>query len=174
MILSNKPTDFRFNELCNSNGENVVLSNDVSLRYFNFKNSPHRRLGVTKDRIFLRHPTIYFRKKSILRNLFNNQIRKLTQSGLVEFWSSKYTTIQNDNSNSFHSENLRDIFQLGAFMHGISFIVFILELISIKRQRIRILLDFLTYWIFFLFSCKITIDFTNQTDIVMILIDFAR
>lgn len=133
----------------NNNIDGVVLSNHLSLHYFNLVNSPQRRLSFTKDRLFVYFPAILFRKKSILKELFNEEMQKLTQAGLVQLWTTKYMDSRNMKINripeTIQMEHIIGAFYICLALYLVSFITFISEVISVKCRRVKRILDYLTY-----------------------------
>lgn len=128
----------------------VVLGSDISQKAFNLENSPHRRLGFTKDRLFMYSPVFLFRKKSILTEVMNKQLQTLRETGLIEFWTKNYIDDRKAKSkqrqpSKLRMENILAAFHICGIMYLISFIVFIFEVISAKFNRIKSILDYLTY-----------------------------
>lgn len=122
----------------------------MSLKYFNLVNSPHRRLGYTKDRLFMYAPVIYFRKRSILKEVFNEQLQRIREAGVTQYWIKKYIDDRKTKPNhrapkKLQIKSILAAFEICIFMYFISFIVFILELLSTRYRRIKVFLDFLTY-----------------------------
>lgn len=74
------------------------------------------------------------------------------ESGLIDNWTKNYT----GRMPKFHLKpkqptkvQMGDVFaayRICAAMYSISLIVFILEIISVNCQRIKIILDYMTYW----------------------------
>lgn len=136
--------------LHDQNIDGVALSQDLSQRAFNLQNSPHRRLAFTKDRLFMYSPIFLLRKKSMLTGIFDEQIVTLQETGLIEFWTEKYIDHRSINKkhrepSTLRIENIAAAFEICAAMHLISFIVFILEIFSMKYRCVKCFLDYLTY-----------------------------
>lgn len=131
----------------NING--VALATNVLQKAFNFEN-PHRRLGFTKDRLFMYSSVFVFRKKSMLTRVFNEQLQRLLEFGLPEFWKKnridehKVKTKKTEPT-KLTLDHILAAFQICGVLYVISFFVFILEVISVKCPRIKYVLDFLTY-----------------------------
>lgn len=128
----------------------VILTHDFILDYFNLLNSPHRRLSITKDRLFMTNSVYVFRKKSVLVDGFNQQLRLLRETGLLQYWISKYVDnrqvkLKSIPQTKIHIENVFGILQMCAFMYFISFVVFALEVISATYRQIENVLNYLTY-----------------------------
>lgn len=130
--------------------DGVVLASDLSQKAFNLENSPNRRLAFTKDRLFMYSPVFLFRKKSVLTAVFNRQLQTLRETGLIEFWTKNFiddrkTKSKQREPSKLQMENILAVFQICGIMYLISFVVFILEVISMKYRRVKYILDFLTY-----------------------------
>lgn len=136
--------------LYDKNIDGVALTHDLVQKTFNLHNSPHRRLGFTKDRIQMFSPVFVFRKKSMLTNVFNQKLTVLQEVGLIDFWIKRYTDDRASKSSSrlptrLRMQNIKAVFQIGAVLYLISFAIFILEVTSGRNQRTKKILDYLTY-----------------------------
>lgn len=127
----------------------VVLSNYMSWEYFNLVNSPHRRLGFTLDRLFMYCPAFYFPKKSVLRRIFNEELHRLQETGLIEHWMKKYMDerkmIPNQRPQKCQISRISAAFEISFVMYSISVFIFTLELLSYRYRRIKIFIEWLTY-----------------------------
>lgn len=122
------------------NNAAVVLVNDMSLKYFNLLFSS-KRLGCTKDRLLLFNAVIYFRKLSMLKDLFNKELAKYREAGLINYWMKQHIDAHKEGPpkrrpKKLKIENIFSIFQIITLMYLISFLVFSLEIFSS---------DYLTY-----------------------------
>lgn len=130
------------------NGALVV--DNLTWKYFNEINYPHRQLQYTKEQISFFGPVFYFRKTSIFRNVFNQQIRRIRESGLPKHWNKKYTK---DHPVKWYRvapeklsfKNTLAAIEICFIMYFVSCVVFILELLSTRYQCLQKFLDFLTY-----------------------------
>lgn len=140
-----------FRNFYDNNDINSVMAwSDNFVSLFNSINAPHRRLSTTKDCLFTSHDVMYFRKKSALKNIFNKKLRRLSETGLIQFWISQYIYDRKVNAkertqSKLHIENIIGALQICAFLYFMSFIVFILETISWFHYRIKYTVDWLTY-----------------------------
>lgn len=158
-------------EFHDSDIDAVVLTNHLSWKYFNLVSSPRRRLGFTKDRLFMYTPVFLFRKKSILKSVFNEELKKLRETGLLNFllrmnlflgyslvlltgftqyWIKKYIDDRKTKPNQraprkLQMKSIMAAFQICFVMYFISCVIFILELLSTKYRLIKVFLDFFTY-----------------------------
>lgn len=137
-------------ELHDSDIDGVGLANHLSWKYFNLVNSPHRRLGFTKDRLLMYSPVFYFRKKSVLKEVFNEQLQRLREIGLTQYWIKKYIDDRIVKRHQREPKRLQiksifAAFEICIIFYFISFVVFILEMLSTRCQRIKVFIDFLTY-----------------------------
>lgn len=128
----------------------VILTHDFILNYFNLLHFPHRRLSITKNRLFMTSSVYLFRKKSVLVEVFNQQLRLLRETGLLQHWISNYVDnrkikLKPIAQTHFHIENIFGILQICAVMYFISFVVFALEMIGAWYRQIKNVVDSLTY-----------------------------
>lgn len=135
--------------LHDSNIEGVSYTNDLVLKTFNLKN-PSRRLAVTKDRFLPYSPVFIFRKKSPMTRVFNQQIQLLQQSGLIDYWKKERIDSHESKStktkpSSLELKSVLAAFQICSVLYMISCFLFSLELLSVKCQRIKQILDYFTY-----------------------------
>lgn len=91
-----------------------------------------------------------FRKKSVLVEVFNQQLRLLRETGLLQHWISNYVDnrkikLKPIAQTHFHIENIFGILQICAVMYFISFVVFALEMIGARYRQIKNVVDSLTY-----------------------------
>lgn len=119
------------------------------MKYFNLVNSPHR-LGHTKDRLLMYSPVVYFRKKSILKDVFNEQLQRIREAGLTEYWIKKNVDdrtmkLYQRAPKKLQIQSIFAAFEICIVMYFISCIVFILELLSTRYRRVKVFLDFLNY-----------------------------
>ncbi|XP_055295215.1 uncharacterized protein LOC129564986 [Sitodiplosis mosellana] len=128
----------------------VVLVADLACKYFNLLNSPRKRLTFTKDSLFIYTPVVYFHKQSIMHNIFNEEILEIREAGLINFWTKKYVDNRRPNSNQgtrtkLQIDHVVAVLHICSTMYAISFVVFIMEVISVKCRRIKYVLDYLTF-----------------------------
>ncbi|XP_055298675.1 uncharacterized protein LOC129566616, partial [Sitodiplosis mosellana] len=130
--------------------DTVALATDLNKKSFNLKNSPHRRVEFTKDRIYMYSPVFFFRKKSMLTRVINRQLQLLQEAGLINVWVGNRIDDRKTNSkcrepSKLRMEHIIAAFQICAIMYFVSFIIFILEIISVRCRRIQVVLDYMTY-----------------------------
>lgn len=129
--------------------DGVVLSNDLNLRAFHLQNFPHR-LGLTKDRLQIYYAVFLFPKKAIHARIFNEKMAMLQETGHIEFWIKNFTDhrifiSKQRQPSKLRMANIAAIFQICAAMYLISFVIFIMEIISKKCRCVKQFLDYLTY-----------------------------
>lgn len=129
--------------------QGVVLATDLLQTAFNLKN-PRRRLSFTRDRLYMSSNVFLFRKKSILKNVFDDELLQVQRFGLVELWKkNKMGGIKKKSKKTQPTklglEHVLAAFQICGVLYFISFIIFVLEVISVRYQRIKKILDFFTY-----------------------------
>lgn len=94
-------------------------------------------------------PVIYFHKPSVLRDPFNKEIHKFQTAGLIDFWVRKYVDHRKmkitAKTAKLQLDNVIPIFEICSSMCVICFIVFILEIFSVKYNCVKSILDYFTY-----------------------------
>lgn len=127
----------------------VVTSVDLVYRYFNLMNSPYRRISFTKDRLFMYSTVFYFSKRSPFKDFFNEKLHEIRDAGLLSHYIKNYEDHQSKVYQSsylkFRMDSMFTALKICAIMYLISFIVFILEIISVKSRLVKYFIDFLTY-----------------------------
>lgn len=128
--------------------EGVFLTNDFIAGYFNMKSKT--KIETTHDKVRIASPVFYFQKTSILTAMFNQKIEICQESGLILHWHAEYSQKQkkknkNKSPKKLEIVNILAMIQISAVLCLVSFIVFIMELVSPANQNIRRFLDFLTY-----------------------------
>lgn len=80
---------------------------------------------------------------------FNRQLQSLQETGLIDYWIRNYTDTRNWHAdikpNKLKLTSILAAFQFCAAMYVVSFIVFILEIVSAKFKRIKSIIDYITY-----------------------------
>lgn len=149
-MLSNLDTLAFLENYADSEIDGVVFSNELTQEYFNLMSSSRRRLSFTTTPFMMYTPSFYYSKKSLVKELFNKQLQRLHEYGLIIHWKKRFS----DGHNSKLSKNVPKklkiehifvAFQIVTVIYLISFIAFILEIISVKCRRMRYVLDYLTY-----------------------------
>lgn len=138
-----------FTMLYDKENNGVMLATDLFVKLFNLKH-PHRRMIFTKDRLIRFSPIILYRKNSVLTSVFNKQLQALIENGLIDYWTKNYMDTHQANSkqrqlSKIRMRNVFAIFQTCAVAYLISCMVFVLEIISVKCHRIKIVNEYLTY-----------------------------
>lgn len=136
-------------KLHESNIDGVAFSNNLLQKAFNVK-YPERHLAFTNDRLFMYSPVFIFQRKSAMTRLFNKQLQALQEFGLIDFWTKNRINTHAKSSKNIKPsilqlKNILAAFQICAVMYSVSFIVFIFEVISVRFQRIKSILDYFTY-----------------------------
>lgn len=149
-IIDNSPSLVFLRKFHDSEFDGVVFWNEITTTYFNLMNAPHRRLFFTKDKLFSSSTVLYFRKNSVLRNLFNKKIVDVIEFGLTRYWQlnsvdARKAKLQQKMQPVFLIKNITGALQICGIVHLISSIVFVLEVVSVRYLIIRRSLDYLTY-----------------------------
>lgn len=114
--------------------EGVLLTNDLTVSYFNMQQRFGARLGYTFDIVRLHTPVFFFHKQSILTWLFDTKIQACNEAGLTYYWASKYKRKHLKNKTKQPKKlainNILAMLQISFFMYAVSICTFLLELLS--------------------------------------------
>lgn len=135
--------------LDDSKMDGVAFSSDIVQKIFNLK-YPERHLGFTKDHLYMYSLVFVFKQKSPLTKLFNEKFQSLQEMGIIDLWMSKHIggnglISKRRTPTMLEPKNIVEAFQICAVLYLISFIVFILEILSVRFQFIKCILDFFNY-----------------------------
>lgn len=107
------------------------------------------RLSFTKDRLYIYTVVFYFPKRSPFEGLFNVKLKEFQDAGILSNYIAKYDDhrphIYQKSQSKLQMNGLLPPFEICAIMYLVSFIIFMLEVISTKCKRIKCSIDFLTY-----------------------------
>lgn len=139
-----------------SHGEwnGVVFTNDLTVNYFNHLDKSWPKIDYTRDVVRANNPVFFFQKHSILTEMFDRKIELCQESGLVFHWVAQFKhnwkKHKQKQPKKLGISGIMAMLEISAVLYLIAFLVFILEILSQKHQRIRRLLDFLTHWVWLL------------------------
>lgn len=144
-FMANIPKLFR-----KENKGNVALAIDLTQKAFNLQNFPHHRIAFTKDRLFMYSPVFLLKKKSMLCGVFNEQLKTLRETGLIEYWVQSYTDHRSEKLTQKEPSKLRlgsifAAFEICGIMYLIGSIIFTMEIISRKLARVKFIIDYFTH-----------------------------
>lgn len=130
--------------------DGVVFTDHMSVQYFNLLNKSLNAVDFTRNMIRQQIPVFFFRKNSILTNIFNRKIEDCQEAGLIQHWIEQFKPWKRKRSKYLPPTklNLANIFvivKISVFLYFISCIVFILEVLSSHYARIKRFLDYLTF-----------------------------
>lgn len=136
-------------KLTSGEWDGVVLTNDLTVNYFNYISRSPKRIQYTRDLMRLQNPVFFFRKNSILRNMFNIKIEFCQESGLINHWVAKFKHNKNKNKHKKPKKlgipNILGIIKISCVMNLFSCIVLSMEILSIANKTVKRFIDFLTY-----------------------------
>lgn len=123
----------------------------TTLDYIGYHNMKFFKTGTIRpsdSRIFLLPLSIFMPKHSCLEVVINQQIELFTSNGLIEKWSSVYRqklfTSRKRPTQSPKKLKFVEVsgaYQLCTFLYGVSAMLFIGEIISVKVRYLRKLFD---------------------------------
>ncbi|XP_062539200.1 uncharacterized protein LOC134207510 [Armigeres subalbatus] len=116
----------------------ILLSVDRVAHYNKF-NPANQFIKIIRDTMFRYHMTIFYPKNSLLKFAFDMEVLKLSQSGLLELWASRYGDYnfhrmmeQTEFIKPLAIEHLIGAFEIHVVLLAVSVIVFLLEAIATK------------------------------------------
>ncbi|KAM7343108.1 uncharacterized protein ACRADG_010255 [Cochliomyia hominivorax] len=119
-----------------------------SLAYYNYINSENSSLTYVEETIHLFPCVMYFQKYSILRSSIDQKLKLLSDAGITSYIAKQHVRakFQNMNTNSLFvsslaNENLAGLYVIVGIMFMISILVFILELLTYKSRKLRIIVN---------------------------------
>lgn len=137
-------------DYADSDIDGVVLTNELTQKYFNLVNPTYRRLGLTKDHWMLYSPAFFYPTRSVLKKPFDEKLELFREVGLIKEWIRRFYDSRTKKSNKkgpmkLRIANIMAPFQMYVIMLFISSIVFILEIFSVKCVHVKYFIEFLTY-----------------------------
>lgn len=140
-----------FRQVLDKELSGAVYCNDLQMKYFNLLNSPNL-LQMTKDRLFLMSVVIYFNNVSILQPIFDEELKALTDSGLIAYWTREYIDERSQSKNSIQAipkklslQNVSAIFQICSGLLVFCVFVFILEKLCVRFEWLKNVIENITY-----------------------------
>lgn len=121
-----------------------------AIDYYNLLKFPNANILKTKQYILMTPVCAYFRKHSCLIKPFDDQIRTMKWNGMLAFWIRHYkvpTFYDNNNMEpkKLSFDQISGVLNVCMYLFGVSTILFIFELLSMKCKRIKMFLDFLSF-----------------------------
>ncbi|KNC29321.1 hypothetical protein FF38_02449 [Lucilia cuprina] len=121
-----------------------------SLAHYNYKNCNTSTLTYIGETIHSFPCVMYFKKHSMLRQSIDRKLKIFSDAGITAMIARRYVRtefLKMNTRSEFVSQltniNLKGLYLISGVMFLISTIVFILELLTRKSQRLKKLLDFL-------------------------------
>lgn len=143
--------------LRSSSFQGVYMSTSAAISEYNMRNFRKGHILMADDKVLLLPYSIFFRKHSCLVNAINWEINKYTSNGLISRWTSDLThekqikevirneQLQMQTPKKISLQQIRGVFIICALMYLISGVVFVMELLTVKFEFIRVLFDFCTF-----------------------------
>lgn len=149
-IYDNEMDMDTFRNLSDGKADGAYLSLTQRINYINVVNYAHANVFKTKEYIRTVPFCLYYKKYSCLVEPFNEQITAYTSSGLINFWIKKFRKSREEKTAPNRRKpvsmiQINGIIILCSYLIIFSLIVFVLELLSIKFELIKIFLDFLAF-----------------------------
>lgn len=144
-LLVYDPVPSTYDVLRNSTFNGVFVVAVDTMAAYNRKHRQNGTISMAKDRIFLLPVSIFFTRSSCLEPAFNDQLQKYISSGLFSSWTKqfidhKYSKEIRKTSNEPEKLSVHQITGILIILfavYGISILVFIIELLSVKYHLIR-------------------------------------
>lgn len=137
----------------NPKSKTAVTSSIEQILYFNKLNYKNMTLTVCKEFLFTFQYGIYLRKNSFLEAPFNQKIRNLKSSGLIDFWASDYIRqeymnikIHDDSPKKLNIDQLMGGFEVWFIGVATGFMFFALEIVAVSLHfpKIQKAIEFFT------------------------------
>lgn len=148
-----KPVADSYDVLRDSSFNGVFLTSIEGMAAFNRGHIANGTISITKERVFLLPVSVFFTRSSCLEPVFNEEIHKFSSSGLLFTWAKKFIDLKyvretrkrdrNSGPRKLSVHQITGILIILFAMHGISLLVFIIELLSIKYVLIQRMLEYL-------------------------------
>lgn len=107
---------------------------------------------MTKDRLYLMAVVIYFTNVSTLKPIFDEEMMDFTDSGLIGFWTREFIDERSPKKNyvqprpkKLRLQNVSAIFEISAALLAFCCFVFVLEILGIRCEWLRNLIETITY-----------------------------
>lgn len=146
--LYNSDPTTAFQKISSGEFAGVTMTSDISANYFNLMQKSDQRIEYTRDKVRAQNVVFFFQKNSILIFMFNRKLEIFKESGLIEHWKSAYKKRQRKRQRGprqLSLYNVLAILQICASLYTIAVLVFVLEIVALRNERIRKCLDFITY-----------------------------
>lgn len=137
----------------NPKSKTAVTSSIEQILYYNKLNYKNMILTVCKEFLFTFEYGIYLRKNSFLEAPFNEKIRNLKSSGLIDFWASDYIRqeymnikIRDDSPKKLNIDQLMGGFEVWFIGIATGFVIFALEIAAVSGRfnKIHNIIEFFT------------------------------
>lgn len=126
----------------------VAFSTKMCMLLYNSQNAQHP-LASTKDNLYMFSSIFLFRKTSPLVTEFNKQLQSLKEAGLIDYWIRCFTGTRKSNAKrnptKLEMTSILAAFQFCGVVYIVSFVIFILEMFSMRSKCIKRIIDYLTY-----------------------------
>lgn len=143
--------------LRSSSFDGVYMATTAAIAHYNMLHFRRGHILMTHDRTLVLPYSIFFRKHSCLTDVINVEISKYTSNGLISEWVARLTNeklakvymrseqLQQQAPETISMDQIRGIFVICAFFHLISGAVLVLEILTVKYEFLRVLMDFCTF-----------------------------
>lgn len=129
----------------------AIFTTSAQVAYYR-KFHKNSKVNVARESIFINPISIYLRKNSYLTHTMDEEIMVYLSSGLIKNWVSyfadetyiRYKRMQMEPS-TLKVNQINGIYELCFAVFLIGFTVFICEVLSQRSNRLKRIMDFLTY-----------------------------
>lgn len=137
----------------NPKSKTAVTSSVEQILYFNKLNYKNMTLTVCKEFLFTFQYGIYLRKNSFLETPYNQKIRNLKSSGLINFWASDYIRqefmnikIRDDSPKKLNIDQLMGGFEVWfiGIATGLIILAFEVAAVRMRFSKIHKVIEFFT------------------------------
>jgi hypothetical protein len=123
----------------------AFLGGEDIVKYSNKMNLYGYKALICPEPLMLRQYGIFYPKNSYLKSLFDIELLKLVDAGLIDYWRQNLTEMRREKVSKFPQKltliHLLSAFELLFVGVLIAFTFFLIELLSLKVKKIRIVLE---------------------------------
>lgn len=127
----------------------VYLSSINLINYNNLQHFRQPKILRMKEHMQLFPLIILLPKHSCLKSSFDHQILAFQSSGLIQHWLKSFTKtikdIEDKEPRKLKIDQIIGIIEICAALHALSFLIFIMELLTWKYKKIKYIIDFFTF-----------------------------
>lgn len=127
----------------------VYLTSRNTINYESVQHIRQSKVLSAKEQVQLLQMSILIQKHSCLKESFDYQILHFRSSGLIEYWLKSFSKtikdIEDKKPKKLNIDQFIGIIKICAALYAFSFLVFIMELMTLKYEGVKKLINFFTF-----------------------------